>query len=158
MKSLTFFLSSFLLVVGCKKSVHELNEQNFSSGLLLKSNETAPSMNWGVVDVDKEGRLKARLILSLDYISIENGVFKKIPSCMDPVSDSFGPIGHAVCVRDQKRYWPIHPAHVFQECYTNKEKIPVRPRRDLIIENCEEVTILGFHFTPELKLDIEPLR
>ena len=111
-------------------------------------------IDWGTVELTRSGKVKGRLVLSLDRQGIRHNEGVTLPSCFVPLSPNTQ-IGRMQCTKGQEMEIPLFARHIVQECYTNNQIPIVPPSDDIIMSGCLRAQLRGFHFEPKIRMDIE---
>lgn len=111
-------------------------------------------IDWGTVELTGSGKVRGRLVLSLDRQGSKHNKGVTLPSCFVPLSPNTQ-IGRIKCTEGQEMEIPLLAKHIFQECYTNNQLPKVPPSEDIIMSGCLRAQLQGFHFDPTIRMDIE---
>jgi hypothetical protein len=149
--------------VGTKKD-SEQNQQDVALahpperilGSRIKAPDSTSDSNeiiWGQADVDKAGRVKASLVVSLDYFPSSRPNIATLPRCMAPLSDDFE-LGKIVCLQGSAEII-LSAKYVNQECFAGTDKVKKVSQVALKMENCARVSFIGYRFDPEIRLQVD---
>lgn len=107
------------------------------------------------VDVDdKSGKLKAELVLRLDFFPEPKPGAASLPVCFEPLESTFD-LGFIMCEGKPEAKQALTAGNLLQECYTQPTAAKVPAVKALSLVGCKRAVVLAHVFQPRLKIDVE---
>ena len=151
-------LSVFMLAaMACKPFMGsgEQSSANEESGTTaMRRVDMQQSLDWGSITIDESGKLEGQIILPLDIIPNGGLAGSTLPLCMNPLAPGTQ-IGIVECVQGSVESKPLLAGMVLQECYTNDQVSKVAPSAVMELSGCRKAHLRGFHFDPQIRVDVE---
>jgi hypothetical protein len=106
-------------------------------------------------DVDeKTGRLKATLVLRLDYFPEPKPGQANLPACYAPFPADFD-LGIVTCADKPDVKLPLFARNIDQDCYTDAKQERTVAVQPLSLPGCRRGQVLAHVFQPALRIDVE---
>jgi hypothetical protein len=120
-----------------------------------KTADASPASGGPSFDVDeKTGRLKATLVLRLDYFPEPRPGQANLPACYAPFPQDFA-IGVATCADKPDVSIPVTAKNIDQDCYTDAKQERTAAVQPLLLPGCRRGQLLVHAFEPGVRVDTE---